>query len=94
MSARIVFFGISIFTLSACSSLNSLLAFGEQTPSEPAVVVAAQPAATPQVTANDWCQRVAASDRLRAQQRGYDAATLDRLTLQSFQQCVALDNPG
>lgn len=94
MNARIFFLGISIFTLSACSSLSGLLTFGEEAPSEPAVVVAAQPVAAPQATVNDWCQRVAASDQLRAQQQGYDSATLDRLTLQSFQQCAALDNPG
>jgi hypothetical protein len=97
MNARIFFYCISVLTLSGCSSLNRLLTFQDEVP--PAQVAAAtevpaQPAATVPGAQNDapseWCQRVAASDRLRAQQAGFDAATLDRMTLQSLRQCATL----
>jgi hypothetical protein len=91
MNARIVLFGICAFALCACSSVNRLLTFEEEAPS---VQIAASPeiSGTPQPAgvSNEWCQRVAASDRLRAQQQGFDAATLDRMTLQSLQQCMAI----
>lgn len=90
MNARIFLFGISIFSLSACSSLNSLLSYEEDTPAGAATLPEAPPPAAPQTAANEWCQRVAASDRLRAQQAGFDAATLDRMTLQSLRQCAAM----
>jgi hypothetical protein len=75
--------------LSGCGSLNSLLTFQDE--EAPVVVseVAAAPAPPPPgVAQNDWCQRVAASDRLRAQQSGFDPATLDRMALQSLRQCL------
>jgi hypothetical protein len=76
-------------SLSACSSLNSLLAFEDAEPAPAPVVAAPRPEAAASGP-NEWCQRVAASDRVRAQQAGFDAATLDRMTVQSYQQCVAL----
>ena len=37
-----------------------------------------------------FCQGAASSDRIRAERAGFDAATLDRITLQSLQQCRTL----
>ena len=92
MNARIFLFGISIFTLSACSSLNSLLTFEEE--AAPQTISLETPSAPPPAAAappDDWCRRVAASERLRAQQSGFDAATLERMTTQSYRQCVELE---
>ncbi len=73
--------------LGACSSVRGLLSF-EDAPPPPAVTAAAPVPAAP--SGDTWCQQVAASDRQRAQLQGYDAATLDRMTLVSFQQCRSL----
>jgi hypothetical protein len=95
MNARIVLFGICALALCACSSVNRLLTFEEEAPpaqiaASPEISGTPQPTAPVQGASNEWCQRVAASDRLRAQQQGFDAATLDRMTLQSLQQCTAI----
>ena len=93
MFRNLLLAGAAVFALSACSSLHRMLTFeGAEAEPEP-VPVAAQPVTQPQPAAagsNEWCQRVAASDRQRAQEAGFDAATLDRMTVQSYQQCVAL----
>jgi hypothetical protein len=39
---------------------------------------------------DSFCDDVAASDQLRAQQAGFDAATISRMSLQSAQQCRVL----
>jgi hypothetical protein len=91
MNTRIFAFGICLFALSGCSSLNSLLSFEEE-PAPLAAIALETPAAPPAAPAapDEWCQRVAASERLRAQQSGFDAATLDRMTAQSYRQCMEL----
>lgn len=91
MNTRIILLFIGMTILSACSTASSLLSFGDG--DESVTTVAAAPvAAVPAFTGtqDDWCQKVAASERLRAQGAGYDAATLDRMTLASFQQCSLL----
>jgi hypothetical protein len=95
MNARIFLFGICALTLCACSSVNHLLTFEEeappaQIPASPEISGTPQPSAPVQGAPSEWCQRVAASDRQRAQQQGFDAATLDRMALQSLRQCVEL----
>jgi hypothetical protein len=40
--------------------------------------------------ASNFCVGVAANDRARGLNAGFDTATLDRITLQSFQQCSML----
>jgi len=85
MNTRILLLFAGMVFLSACSATSSLLSFDdapEPAVAEVPVVAAPAPAAT-----DAWCQRVAASERARAQASGYDAATLDRMTLASFQQC-------
>jgi hypothetical protein len=95
MNTRILLFGICVLTLCACSSVNRLLTFEEEAPpaqlaASPEISATPPPAAPVQGAPSEWCQRVAASDRQRAQQQGFDAATLDRMTLQSLQQCMAI----
>jgi hypothetical protein len=95
MNKRIFFFGICALALCACSSVNRLLTFEEEPPpaqlaASPEISGTPPPAAPVQGAPSEWCQRVAASDRQRAQQQGFDAATLDRMALQSLQQCMAL----
>jgi len=79
-----------------CSSMHSLLAFDRP---PPAPIVAAAPVAVAPVPAapepaaarpDEWCVRVAANDRAQAGANGFNAATQDRMTLQSYQQCAAL----
>jgi hypothetical protein len=70
--------------------MNGLLDFAGSPADEPvAAAAAADIPVAPAVASGDeaWCQRVAASERARAQASGFDAATLDRMTLQSYQQC-------
>ena len=74
---------------SSLPSLHSLVSF-DRDPPDPAVVAAAPPAvpAPPppaQAAAgqpDEWCMRVAAN--------GFDAATQDRMTVQSYRQCATL----
>jgi hypothetical protein len=81
---------IFAFTLSACSSLNGILDREDTTLPVAAEAPPAAPASQPG-TDDAWCQRVAASERQRMQISGYDAATLDRMTLRAYQQCRTLD---
>jgi hypothetical protein len=90
MNTRIFAFGICLFALSGCSSLNSLLSFEEE-PAPAAIALETPPAPPAAPPTDEWCKRVAASERLRAQQSGFDAATLDRMTTQSYRQCVELE---
>jgi hypothetical protein len=71
--------------LSACSTTSTMLARDEQ----PAPVSGFTPIAV-SLPSPGFCQGVAASDRLRAQLGGFDAATLDRIAVQSLQQCRTL----
>lgn len=85
----------------------SLLRFDRQSTTQPAaaatqpaaavaqpVAVPAQPAAAPEPPpADDWCARLAANTRARAAADGFDTATQERMTQQSFRQCAML-NPG
>ena len=84
MNHRTAIFFFSAILLSACSSLNGLL---EETPPPAAPEIAVPASATAPSDNDAWCQRVAASERARMQALGYDAATLDRMTLAAFQQC-------
>ena len=56
---------------------------------QPAPVSGFTPIATT-MPSPGFCQGAAASDRLRAQLAGFDAATVDRVALQSLQQCRTL----
>jgi hypothetical protein len=77
--------------LSACTSFHGLLASEEEAnPSPEELAAVPQAAPRPKAGSDEWCQRVAAGDRLQAQQTGFDAATLDRMTALSYQQCMAL----
>lgn len=90
MNRTILLMGAALL-LSGCGSLNSLLTFDSEEAPVPVQEVAAAPAPPAEGPAqNDWCQRVAASDIQRAQQQGFDAATLQRMATQSFRQCVEL----
>lgn len=71
--------------LSACSTTSTMLARDEQ----PAPVSGFTPVAV-SLPPSGFCQGVSASDRLRAELSGFDAATLDRIALQSLQQCSTL----
>lgn len=79
---------VSTLMLSACSSLGGLFTYEDPPPPAPMAVAAASVPAPDADEAR--CQRVAASDRIRAQASGYDPATLDRMTLTSYQQCRLL----
>jgi hypothetical protein len=91
MRAYIFLVGISVFPLCACSSLGSLMTFGDD-PAEIAAAPEAVPASPPAAPQGpeDWCKGVAASDRNRGQQAGFDAATLDRMAAASYRQCIDL----
>jgi len=91
MNRHKIFLAFAIFTLSACSSMNGLLDFADA-PGEPVPAAVAYVSATAPAHSSDdgWCQSVAASDRVRVQASGFDAETLDRMTLASYQQCNLL----
>lgn len=81
---------------SSLPSLHSLLSFDRDQP-DPVVAAAAAPVpvapppATPAAAQPDeWCMRVAANDRAQAAANGFDTATQDRMTVQSYRQCAAL----
>ena len=86
MIARTAILLFGTLLLSACSSLNGLLESEEPLAPPPEAVVSAAPT---QPEREGWCQRVAASERARMQASGFDAATLDRMTLATYQQCRA-----
>jgi len=88
MNPRLLLLPAALLSLSACSSLSGFFSYEEEPPPPP-VQAAAAPAAAP-APDDAWCQRVAASDRARAQASGFDAATLDRMTLASYRQCRTL----
>lgn len=92
MNRHTPLFFLALFTLSACSSMNGLLDFVSAPADDPiAAAVADVPVAASAPSGDDaWCQNVAASERARAQASGFDAATLDRMTVQSYQQCRTL----
>jgi hypothetical protein len=71
--------------LCACSTTGSSLVQNEK----PAPVSGFTPIAIA-MPSSGFCQGAAASDRQRAEISGFDAATLDRIALQSLQQCRAL----
>jgi hypothetical protein len=81
--------------LAGCGSLRGLLEYPGHDPA-PVPVAAAAPAPAPapaQPAApqpDEWCLHVAANDRAQAAANGFDAATQDRVTAQSYRQCVAL----
>jgi len=85
-------FFLALLTLSACSAMNGLLSFADPPADDAMTAAAANVPVTVAAPSGDdaWCQRVAASDRARVQESGFDAATLDRMTLQSYQQCRTL----
>jgi hypothetical protein len=90
MNRHTPIFFLAFAMLSACSSMNGLLDFASSPADEPvaAAAVADIPVAPAVAPGNEaWCQQVAASERARAQASGFDAATLDRMTLQGYQQC-------
>ena len=90
MNIRFVVLLACAFQLAACSSMRSLVSFEDASEPAPAPAIAA-PAAAPAPSETDaWCQRGAASERARAQVSGFDAATLDRMTVQAYQQCRTL----
>ena len=72
--------------LTACAGIGANIA-----PEDRATPVASgfTPIALTPPPAN-FCQGAAASDRLRAGLSGFDAATVDRIALQSLQQCHTL----
>ena len=84
MNTRNFVLGIGFILLGACSSFEILAAADEPPPAPPPPPVVAQPAASQDV----WCKQVAASVRKRAEASGFDAATLDRMTLTAYQQCL------
>ena len=86
MNIRFVVLLACAFQLAACSSMRSLVSFEDASEPAPAPAIAAP---APSET-DAWCQRVAASERARAQVSGFDAATLDRMTVQAYQQCRTL----
>ena len=77
---------------SGLPSLHSLVTFDKDPPAaEPAAYVAPPPEpAAP----DDFCARAAADTHARAAADGFDTATQNRMTQQSFQQCVALNQRG
>jgi hypothetical protein len=78
--------------LAGCGSLHGLLEYPGHDPA-PVPVAAAAPAPAPVQPAapqpDEWCLRVAANDRAMAAADGFDSATQDRTTAQSYRQCVA-----
>ena len=85
MTARTAIFLFSTLLLCGCSSLNSLL----ETETPPPAPSEAVPPAPARASNDEWCRRVAASERNRMQPLGYDAATLDRMTQTAYLQCRA-----
>jgi putative hemolysin len=89
MNTRIPFLFAIAIAFSACSAANSEAA---------AQAVPATDTAVPAPPNEDdaFCRGVAAAERIKAQQAGYDAATTDRMTLASYQQCRLLSarKPG
>jgi hypothetical protein len=90
-------FAAGCSSLPSLPSLHSLVPF-DRDPPDPVVVAAAPPAvpAPPppaQAAAgqpDEWCMRVAANDRAQAAANGFDTATQDRMTVQSYRQCATL----
>jgi hypothetical protein len=81
-----------------CSSVHGLLFFDRDRPDPvaavaPAIPVAPAPAEPVSAQPDEWCMHVAANDRAQAVADGFDAATRDRVTLQSYQQCAMLKGP-
>jgi hypothetical protein len=76
----------ALMMLTACTSVGNTVARDE-----PTIPIASgfTPIASAPLPSN-FCQGAAASDRLRAQSAGFDATTLDRIALQSLQQCRTL----
>ena len=72
--------------LTACAGVSNTIARDEPTMPMASgftpIAVALPPA--------NFCQGAAASDRRRAEGAGFDAATIDRMALQSLQQCRTL----
>jgi hypothetical protein len=81
--------------LAACAALTLLTACAGVTDTiardEPAIPMVSgfTPIAVTPLPAN-FCLGAAASNRLSAERAGFDAATLDRIALQSLQQCRTL----
>jgi hypothetical protein len=84
-SASFVLCAAAVMALCACSTTGSSLVRDE----EPVPVSGFTPVAVTMPSLG-FCQDAAASDRLRAEISGFDAATLDRIARQSLQQCRAL----
>ena len=84
-SASLLLCAAAAMALSACSTTGSSLVRHEA----PVLVSGFTPIAV-SMPSLGFCQDAAASDRLRAEISGFDAATLDRIALQSLQQCRAL----
>lgn len=84
----------ALVLLCGCGSLRGLLSYSGARQAPPAAPVAAVQAPPPAQAAapqpDEWCMRVAANERAQAASDGFDAATQDRVTLQSYRQCVAL----
>ena len=82
----------ALMMLNACTSVGNTVARDE--PTMP-IASGFTPIALAPLPSN-FCQGAAASDRLRAQNTGFDATTLDRIALQSLQQCRTLlaGSPG
>jgi hypothetical protein len=84
-SAALVMCAAAAMALCACSTTGSSLLRDDV----PAPVSGFTPIAMAMPSLG-FCQGAAASDRQRAEISGFDAATLDRIALQSLQQCRAL----
>jgi hypothetical protein len=84
-SASLFLCAAAALALSACSTTGNSLGRDEK----PAPISGFAPVAVTMPSLG-FCQGAAASDRLRAEISGFDAATLDRIARQSLQQCRAL----
>lgn len=76
---------VAAMALSACSTPGATIARDDV----PTPVSGFAPIART-LPASNFCQGAAASDRMRAELAGFDTATIDRIALQSLQQCRTL----
>jgi len=88
MSFRIPGLCALLLFTAGCSSLPSLFTRAAPVAAQPAPDSPAPVPATP--PSDGWCQRIAANTRAQAAADGFDAATQERMSQQSFQQCTAM----
>jgi hypothetical protein len=83
-------FPVAIACAAAAMMLSACAGAGMVHDAQPVPVVSGfTPIATPTLPAN-FCQGAATSDRRQAESSGFDSATLDRIAMQSLQQCRTL----